>query len=83
MLARLTGASADAVRRYLRGAAVPPAFLASLAGAMGVSLNWLLSGRGPIRRAEVTSLALERASTAELFGELNRRLAAPCGPREA
>ncbi|MFN7020386.1 MAG: hypothetical protein ACK4WH_03535 [Phycisphaerales bacterium] len=83
MLSRLTGASTDAVRRYLRGAAAPPAFLAALAGAMGVSLNWLLSGRGPIRRVEVTALALERASTAELFGELNRRLASPGEPRRS
>ncbi|MCC6321491.1 MAG: helix-turn-helix transcriptional regulator [Phycisphaerales bacterium] len=83
MLARLTGANADAVRRYLRGTGIPPAFLVRLARSMGVSMNWLLSGRGPIRRAEVVSLALERASTADLFSELSRRLSASDAVRAA
>jgi hypothetical protein len=73
-LARMTGSSADSVRRYLRGAAAPPDFLVRLAGATGVSLNWMLSGRGPIRRSEVLAISLERASTTDLLGELARRL---------
>jgi hypothetical protein len=75
-LSRLTGANADSVRRYLRGAGVPPWFLVRLASAMDVSLNWMLSGRGPIRRAEVVAMALDRASNSDLLSELSRRLAA-------
>jgi len=73
-LARLTGAKADAVRRYLRGAAVPPMFLVCLAHAYGISLNWLLNGRGPRHRVEVYEVSIERASSAELLAELARRI---------
>jgi transcriptional regulator with XRE-family HTH domain len=73
-IARLSGVSVDSVRRYLRGAGIPPRFLVALSQALEVSLNWLLTGRGPVRRAEVIALALERASTTDLLGELAARI---------
>lgn len=72
-LARLSGASEYAVRRYLRGSTPPPSYLVRISVGLGLSLNWLLTGRGPARRTEVRDLALDRASTGELVAELALR----------
>lgn len=66
-LAELTGANAETVRRYMQGQ--PPAveFLAAVCRAFGVSGDWLLMGRGPMRAKDVRPSALAESSAGELF----------------
>ena len=53
---------------------MPPGFLIALGETFDVSLNWLLTGRGPTRRAEVVAMSLDRAGASELLTELGARI---------
>ena len=45
----LTGHHPETVRRYMQGQAPSVEFLAAVCAALGVSADWLLTGRGPAR----------------------------------
>jgi transcriptional regulator with XRE-family HTH domain len=66
----LTATNAETVRRYLQGQSPSVEFLAALASALEINGEWLLCGRGAMRRGEVKAHALREASGAELLGAL-------------
>ncbi|MCC6660010.1 MAG: helix-turn-helix transcriptional regulator [Phycisphaerales bacterium] len=70
-LSELTSASTESVRRYLEGRTPPSMdFLSELCRTLGVSGEWLLTGRGPMRSAEASARALSRAGVPELLAAL-------------
>ena len=82
MIADLTGVPTETVRRYMRGQGPSAEFLTRFCGAMGISGDWLLMGRGPMRAAnriepsseldDVDDMALSRM--ADQVESLRRRL---------
>jgi len=51
-VAKLTGTHAETTRRYLRGQMPSVEFIAGFADGVGVNLEWLITGRGPMNRPE-------------------------------
>jgi len=80
-ISKETGVAPVTVYRYFQGRHPTVGFLASLAQATGVRLDWLFLGRGPRRDAEETRWAQETASARGLMVELGRR--AEMGERPA
>lgn len=70
LVAELTSTNAETVRRYMQGQSPSVEFLAALASALEVNGEWLLCGRGPMRRGDVKSHALREASGPELLGAM-------------
>jgi len=66
-LSELTGTHHETVRRYMQGQAPSVEFLTELCRALGVNANWLLTGVGPPRMAELSGEALRQAPTTELL----------------
>lgn len=66
-LALMTATNPETVRRYMQGQAPSAEFLAALCGALGVSGDWLLTGRGPMLASDVEGHALRRASASDLL----------------
>ena len=69
-VAELTGASAESVRRYMDGAPPSAEFLTGLCRALGISGEWLLTGRGPMRAQDVGTHALRQAGAPDLLAAL-------------
>lgn len=69
-LAELTGSNAETVRRYMQGQAPSVEFLAALCTRLGISEQWLISGRGPMKASQLRSHALKEASASELFSAM-------------
>lgn len=67
-LSELTGVNAESVRRYMQGASPSADFLIALSARLGVSGEWLLTGKGPIKTSDARSHALREAKPAELLG---------------
>ena len=63
----LTNTHPETVRRYLNGHAPSVDFVSRLADALGLNLNWILTGRGPMRMAEVKPHVLRDANATDLF----------------
>ncbi|MEO1008197.1 MAG: helix-turn-helix domain-containing protein [Planctomycetota bacterium] len=66
-IADLTNTSPETVRRYLAGHAPSVDFIARLCGVLGLNVDWLLTGRGPMRVAEMGPDALRRANPTDLL----------------
>lgn len=66
-LAELTKTHPETVRRYMQGHAPSVEFLAAICTSMGISAEWLLTGRGPMRVTELRQHALKEANPAELL----------------
>ncbi len=66
-LADLTGTNAETVRRYMQGQAPSVEFLSALCRSLGVCADWLLSGRGPMKSADLRRYALDEADPSELL----------------
>lgn len=66
----LTGTNHETVRRYLSGNAPSVEFLQALCRAFGVSADWLLTGKGPMRTSDVRHHALREADPGELLTAL-------------
>lgn len=69
-ISELTGTNAETVRRYMQGQAPSVEFVATLCAVLGVNAEWMLSGRGPMRRDDVKTHALREASGGELLGAM-------------
>lgn len=69
-LADVTGTSAESVRRYMAGHAPSAEFLSGLCAGLGLNGEWLLTGRGPMRAAEVRTRALREANASELLNAM-------------
>jgi transcriptional regulator with XRE-family HTH domain len=66
-IAELTKTHPETVRRYMQGHAPSVEFLAAVCTAMGISAEWLLTGRGPMRTSDLKTHALKEANPAELL----------------
>lgn len=77
-LGELTGTNAESVRRYMQGQAPSVEFLSRLCEALGLSADWLLLGRGPMRAEEVRGEALRSADPAELLSAMSGTMEALC-----
>jgi hypothetical protein len=69
-LGELTGVHAENVRRYMQGQAPSTEFLAAFCKQLGINGEWILTGRGPMKVAEVKAEALTKADPGELLGAL-------------
>ncbi len=66
-LSDLTGTHAESVRRYMQGQPPTVEFLSALCEGLGINGDWLLLGRGPMRREDVKIAALRSADPGELL----------------
>ncbi|MBY0310944.1 MAG: helix-turn-helix domain-containing protein [Phycisphaerales bacterium] len=69
-LGELTGTNAETVRRYVAGQAPSVEFLSAICDKFLINGEWLLTGRGPMRRQEIRKHALQEASAAELLNAM-------------
>ena len=73
-LASLVDISPETVRRTLLGQRPRVEFLVKLSRTMGLSGDWLLTGRGPMHTKDQVAAALKQASEMQLCAELGARL---------
>lgn len=66
-LSELTGVHAENVRRYMTGQTPSVEFLGGLCTALGISADWLLTGRGPMRMSELPKHAAHKAEAGEVL----------------
>mgnify|MGYP001434154512 CR=1 FL=1 len=66
-IGELTGTHPETVRRYMQGQAPAVEFVAAFAHAMGLNIDWLLTGRGPMKAADVKAHTLGEANASELL----------------
>lgn len=66
-LAIATSTHPESVRRYMQGQPPSLEFISGLCAALGVSTEWMLTGRGPMRTSDLRSHALRQANPAELL----------------
>lgn len=66
----LTATNHETVRRYLAGSAPSVEFLQAICRAFGVSGEWLLTGKGPMKAADIRHHALRDADAGELLTAL-------------
>jgi transcriptional regulator with XRE-family HTH domain len=69
-LGDLTATHPETVRRYMQGAAPSVEFLSAFAGALGVSVEWLLTGAGAMRSKDLRPHVLREASVTELLNAM-------------
>lgn len=73
-LGEATSHNTETVRRYMQGAAPSVEFLAALCAKFDLSAQWLLTGRGPMRRSEARAFVLRQADSAELLSVIAEAL---------
>ncbi|RMH29601.1 MAG: hypothetical protein D6693_01745 [Planctomycetota bacterium] len=66
-LGDLTDFNSETVRRYMQGQAPSVEFVAAFCEGLGLNVDWLLTGRGPMRRDEVRAQALKESNPSELL----------------
>lgn len=66
----LTDFNSETVRRYMQGQAPSVEFVAAFCDGLGVCIDWLLAGRGPMKREQVRSEALKEANPSELLSAI-------------
>lgn len=66
-VATMTGQNHETVRRYMQGSAPSVEFVSAFCVAFGLNANWLLTGRGPMKAAEIRGDALTQANPTELL----------------
>lgn len=69
-LGELTATHPETVRRYMQGAAPSVEFLSAFAGALNISVEWLLTGAGAMRSKDLRPHVLREASVAELLNAM-------------
>lgn len=69
-LGDLTSTHPETVRRYMQGAVPSIEFLSAFAGALGVSVEWLLTGAGAMRSKDLRPHVLREASVSELLNAM-------------
>lgn len=74
-VARLCDVNPETLRRYLRsGSPAGLDFVVRFANVYGLSCEWLLCGRGPMLRCDLSKLSLQNASIKELLEALAEAL---------
>lgn len=66
-LGRLTDTHPETVRRYMQGQAPSATFMTNLCRVLGISGEWLLTGRGPMKCSDMRTHALSQADPSELL----------------
>lgn len=66
-VAELTGTNHESVRRYLTGQTPSVEFLTQLSRALGLSTEWLLTGRGPMLLQDVRASHLRESPAPDLL----------------
>lgn len=66
-VAELTGTHPETVRRYLQGQSPSVEFIARLGGVLGINADWILTGVGPMRKAENREAALRASDPSDLL----------------
>ena len=69
-IGELTKTHPETVRRYLQGQSPSVDFVMSLCSALSVSGQWLLTGEGPMKAADVRDHALQDANPGELLSAI-------------
>lgn len=69
-LGELTNTHPETVRRYMHGGAPSVEFLSVFANALGVSVDWLLTGAGAMRSKDLKPHVLREASVTELLNAM-------------
>ncbi len=77
-LGRLTDTHPETVRRYMQGQAPSATFLTNLCKVLGISGEWLLTGRGPMKCTDMRSHALNQADPSELMTAVANTLTDLC-----
>jgi hypothetical protein len=77
-LGRLTDTHPETVRRYMQGQAPSATFLTNMCHVMGISGEWLLTGRGPMKCSEMRTHALSHADPSELLTAVANTLTDLC-----
>lgn len=75
-LGKLTQTHPETVRRYMQGQTPSSTYVMAFCDALGVSGDWLLTGKGPKMRNEVRTHALKQADASELLNAIADTLAA-------
>lgn len=73
-LSELTATHPETVRRYMHGQAPSVQFVSHLCRALGISGDWLLTGRGPMRIEDTKAHALRQAELSELLAAVTASL---------
>jgi len=73
-LGTMTNTHPETVRRYMQGQAPSAAFMTNLCSNLGISGEWLLSGKGPMRVRDIRTHALKHADPNELMGAIANTL---------
>lgn len=66
-LGTLTDTHPETVRRYMQGHAPSASFLSKLCLELGISGDWILSGKLPVKTADIPDHVLERIEPDELM----------------
>jgi len=69
-LADITGTNHESVRRYMQGQSPSAEFLSALCAKLDISGEWILTGRGPVRRRDLRPDALKQANPTELLSAM-------------
>lgn len=69
-LGKLTQTHPETVRRYMQGQTPSSNYVIAFCDALGVSGDWLLTGKGPKMRSDVRTHALKQADASELLGAI-------------
>ena len=77
-LGGLTDTHPETVRRYMQGQAPSATFLTNLCRILGVSGEWLLTGKGPMKCSQLRSYALNQADPSELMTAVANTLTDLC-----
>lgn len=64
---QMTNTHPETVRRYLSGHAPSVDFVSRLSSSLGLNINWVLTGRGPMRQAEIKPHVLREANATDLL----------------
>lgn len=66
----LTQTHPETVRRYMQGQSPSVEFVAALSTALGLSGDWILTGRGPMKQQDARSHHLQQSSAGDLLGAM-------------
>ncbi len=77
-LGGLTNTHPETVRRYMQGQSPSAIFLTNMCRVLGISGEWLLTGRGPMKVSQIKSHALGQADPSELMTAVANTLTDLC-----
>lgn len=66
----MTRTHPETARRYMSGQSPSAEFLSAFCAALGISADWLLTGRGPMRLADQKEHTLREADASDLLGAM-------------